>query len=123
MPSQQDELAAARAEGIPIQVPDSHQTTPSSPQRDAALQATILAAAEKGNVDVVRQCLAQGAEISYQVITAATGSDEVFKLLVTEGGLDVNYDLETGGDMLINAVWERNVRSRSIPYLGQVSLS
>lgn len=74
----------------------------------------LLEAAEKGNVDVVRQCLARGAEISYKVITAATGSDEVFKVLVTEGGLDVNYDLETGGDMLINAVWERNVRSRSI---------
>lgn len=116
MPSQQDELAAARAraEGIPIQVPDIRQITPSSPRHDAALQAMLLEAAEKGNVDVVRQCLARGAEISYKVITAATGSDEVFKVLVTEGGLDVNYDLETGGDMLINAVWERNVRSRSI---------
>ena len=114
MPSQQDELAAARAraEGIPIQVPDIHQITPSSPGQDAALQAMLLEAAEKGNVDVVRQCLARGAEISYGVITEA--SDEVFKVLVTAGGLDVNFDLERGGDMLINAVWERNVRSRSI---------
>lgn len=74
----------------------------------------MLEAAEKGEVVGVRQCLARGAEISYKVITAATGSDRIFKLLVTKGGLDVNYDLETGGDMLINAVWERNVSSQSM---------
>lgn len=110
MPSQQDELAAARPEGIPIHVPDSHQTIPHPPQQDAALQARMLEAAENGNVEVVRQCLAQGAKVSSEVITEATEHEEVFKVLVTEGGLDVNYDFETAGDMLINAVWERNVR-------------
>lgn len=111
MSPQQDELAAACAERISIRVPDNRQTSPSSPRQAAALQAMMLEAADNGNVDGVRQCLARGAEISYRVITAATGYDEVFKLLVTEGGLDVNYDLERGGDMLINAVWERNVGS------------
>lgn len=71
----------------------------------------MLKAAENGHAPVVQYILERGALVSDDVITEATEHPEVFKVLVISGGLDVNYDFETGGDMLINAVWEGKVRA------------
>lgn len=69
-----------------------------------------LKAAENDHAEIVRFCLERGAKPEYDVIIHAYGFPEVYKVLVTVGGLNVNEDWELAGDMLINAVWERNVR-------------
>ena len=72
-----------------------------------------LKAAENGHAEIVRFCLERGAKPDYDVINQASEFPEVYKVLVTVGGLDVNQDWETAGDMLINAAWELKVRSTS----------
>lgn len=111
MSSLQDELLTACADGNMERVRDLHQRYSATLAEEGAgaLDAMMLRAAEKGHADVVRYLLEQGADISYRVISEATEFPEVFKVLVTVGNLDVNYDLESAGDMLTNAVWEGNV--------------
>ncbi len=69
-----------------------------------------LKAAKKGHAEIVRFCLERGVKPDYDVIIEAFEFPEVFKVLVTVGGLDINWDFQTAGDMLINAVWELKVR-------------
>lgn len=103
-----DELLQACAAGNAGQVRVLHQRY-SGGGEAAPFDAMMLRAAENGHVDVIRYCLEQGAEMSWDVIIEATGCPEVFKILVTVGGLDVNEDFGLGGDMLSNAVWEGKV--------------
>ena len=78
MSSQRDELLAVCAEGNLERVRELCQINPSSPHENATLDALITKAAEKGHADIVRYCLEQGANISYDVITEATEYPEVF---------------------------------------------
>ncbi|MCJ1425219.1 hypothetical protein MMC29_003107 [Sticta canariensis] len=71
--------------------------------------ASEAVAAEKNQYETVRYCLEKGAKVSPLVVDEASEFPEVFKVLVTVGGLDVNEDFETAGDMLINAVWEQKL--------------
>ena len=109
------QLFNACAEGDLQRVRELHEAVSSSPEEETALvQQMILKAAEKGHAHVVRYCLERGAECSDAVINEATTSPEVFKVLVENGGLDINEDWETAGDMLINAVWQLQVSQYSI---------
>lgn len=107
MSSLHDELLSACADGNLGRVRELYET--SSAEDRAPLDDMMLRAAEKGQATVVRYCLEQGAKASDQVVSEATEFPEVFKVLVTAGEIDVNYDFETAGDMLINAVWEGKV--------------
>lgn len=108
MSSQNDEILAACAAGDLERVREIYETI-SSAQGNVPLDAMILKAAEKNQYETVRYCLEKGAKVSPLVIDEASEFPEVFKVLVTVGGLDVNEDFETAGDMLINAVWEQKV--------------
>lgn len=108
-----DNLLAACAAGDLERVRELYHNTFSDSDEDALLNAMTLKAAENGHAEVVRFCLERGAKPEFTVINEATEYPEVFKILVTAGGLDVNYDLETAGDMLINAVWELKVRTHT----------
>lgn len=108
MSSQHKEILEACAAGDLERVRDIYQAI-SWAQGSAPLDAMILKAAEKNQPETVRYCLEQGAKVSPLVVDEASEFPEVFKILVTVGGLDVNEDFETAGDMLINAVWEQKV--------------
>ncbi len=104
---------AACAAGDLARVQELYQQISSTPEEHALLPEMTLKAAEKGHAEIVRFCLERGAKPEYEVISEASEFPEVFQVLVTVGGLDVNFDFETGGDMLINAVWELKVRFHS----------
>lgn len=111
--SQNEQLLAACETGDLARVRELFLTRVSSTPEEhiPLLEMITLKAAEKGHAEVVRFCLERGARPDYGVINAASEFPEVFKVLITVGGLDVNYDFESAGDMLINAVWELKVRS------------
>ena len=108
MSSQHNQLLTACADGNLERLQELHST------QDASFEAMMLKPAEKGHFHIVQYCLEHGAQVSEDVITEASEQPEVFKILVTLGGLDVNHDFETAGDMLINAVWEGNVRFAAV---------
>lgn len=108
MASQHDEILAACAAGDLERVREIYPAI-SSAENNVPLDAMILKAAEKNQYETVRYCLEKGAKVSPLVVDEASEFPEVFKVLVTDGGLDVNEDFETAGDMLINAVWEQKV--------------
>lgn len=56
----------------------------------------ILKAAEKDQPEIVQYCPDQGAKVSPPVVDEASKFPEVFKILVTVGGLDINEDFENG---------------------------
>ena len=64
-----------------------------------------------GNVDTVRSCLAAGAKPTEEDVDEAESGEfpEVCKELIGAGAMDVNRDFGSGGDLLINAVWELKV--------------
>ena len=64
-----------------------------------------------GNVDTVRSCLSAGAKPTEEDIDEAESGKfpEVCKELIGAGAMDVNRDFGSGGDLLINAVWELKV--------------
>ena len=63
------------------------------------------------NGDIVRSFLAAGAKPTEEDIDEAESGEfpEVCKELVGVGAMDVNRDFGSGGDLLINAVWELKV--------------
>ncbi|KAL8655654.1 MAG: hypothetical protein Q9210_000764 [Variospora velana] len=65
-----------------------------------------LKAAQNNHAAILELCIDEGAALSDLDLEDETESDEILKVLITKGLLDINKDLETGGDMLINAVWE-----------------
>lgn len=105
----QAEIEKACQEGNLSRVSDLYQAIPPSASKGGILDAMILAAAENNHPEVVYFCLSQGAEASHEVITEAYDFPEVAKVLITTGAMDVNYDYETAGDLLINAVYARDV--------------
>ncbi|KAL8680468.1 MAG: hypothetical protein Q9186_003366 [Xanthomendoza sp. 1 TL-2023] len=74
----------------------------------------LLSACAQGNIAKVRELIAAiqistsksvpFAAMAHQA--AETGHVDILQICIDEGGLDVNEDWETAGDMLINAVWE-----------------
>ena len=66
---------------------------------------------QTGDVDTVRSCLAAGAKPTEEDIDEAESGEfpEVCKELISVGAMDVNRDFGSGGDLLINAVWELKV--------------
>ncbi|KAL8908083.1 MAG: hypothetical protein Q9171_005601 [Xanthocarpia ochracea] len=104
---QQQQLLTACADGDIPTVRHVLSTLPPSAAQDIPLKAMALKAAENGHADILELCIDQGADVSDLKLEAAEASDQVLKVLITKAGLDVNQDWETGGDMLINAVWER----------------
>lgn len=117
----QNEILAACATGDLARVQVLYQKITLAPGEHAILLAAMtLKGAENGHPEIVRFCLEQGAKPEYEVINESSEFPEVFKVLVTVGGLDVNYDFEIAGDMLINAVWELKVRLSLISKRGGV---
>ena len=64
-----------------------------------------------GDVDTVQSCLAAGVKPTEEDIDEAENGEfaEVCNELIGAGALDVNRDFGSGGDLLINAVWELKV--------------
>ena len=64
-----------------------------------------------GDVDTVRSCLAAGAKPTEEDVDEAESGEfpEVCKELIGAGAMDVNRNFRSGGDLLINAVWELKV--------------
>ena len=106
---QQQQLLTACADGDIPTVRHILSTLRPSAAQDTPLKAMALKAAEYGHADILELCIDLGADVSDLKLEDAEASDEVLKVLITKAGLDVNQDWETGGDMLINAVWERKV--------------
>ncbi|KAI4119075.1 MAG: hypothetical protein LQ345_000950 [Seirophora villosa] len=65
-----------------------------------------LRAAQNNHAAILELCIDEGAALSDLDLEDGTESDDILKVFITKGVLDVNKDQETGGDMLINAVWE-----------------
>lgn len=103
------EIEKACEEGDLARVRGLYQSIASSAPEDGTLEMMILTAAENNHPDLVRFCIEQGAEASHDVITEAYDLPEVAKVLITTGAMDVNYDYEMAGDLLINAVYARQV--------------
>ena len=114
-----NEILAACVAGDLARVQELYGKITLAPGEQAVLLAAMtLKGAENDHAEIVRFCLERGAKPEYEVINEASEFPEVFKVLVTVGGLDVNYDFEIAGDMLINAVWELKVCPTSNPTRG-----
>ena len=109
MSSSQTELESACEAGNLSRVRDLYGSISSPVSKHDILATMILTAAENNHPDVVRFCLDQGAEASHEVITEAYDLPDIAKVLITSGAMDVNYDYEMAGDLLINAVYARQV--------------
>ena len=83
MPSPHQELLTACAVGNIVKVRDAISSLHQSGITDVPIQRMALKAAENGHAAIIELCINKG--------------------------LDVNEDWEVAGDMLINAVWEKQV--------------
>lgn len=72
---------------------------------------SLSEAIRTGDVDTVRARLAAGEKPSEDDIDEAENGEfpEVCKALIGAGFMDSNRDFGSGGDLLINAVWELKV--------------
>lgn len=117
MPSRDEELLdymlAACAAGDLEEMREIYQAI-SAAQDSGLLEAMLIKSAEYGQPEAVQYCLEQGARISSYVVDEAADVPEIYKILVTVGGLDVNEDHGTAGDILINAIWDQKVGSNSL---------
>ena len=78
-------------------------------EQQSSLFDMILIASRTGAAAIVQFCIDHGAAITWVVTNEATKFPEVCKIPTTAGGMDINEDWETAGDILIDAVWERNI--------------
>jgi len=78
-----------------------------------------------GNVDAVRSWLAAGAKPTEEDVDEAEGGEfpEICKELISAGAMDIDRDFGSGGDLLINAVWELKVSWINDIYLHGIALT
>ena len=78
-----------------------------------------------GHVDKVRTRLTAGKNPTEDDIDEAGSGEfpEVCKVLIGAGFMDCNRDFGSGGDLLINAVWELKVNYIDTPNLFDIALT
>lgn len=108
-----DYILAACAAGDLEGVREIYQIISPAPD-SGLLEAMLVKSAQYAQPEIVQHCLEQGARITSYVVDEAADVPEIYKILVTVGGLDVNEDYGLAGDILINAIWEQKVGSNHL---------